>query len=373
MSFSLDLIVDKEKLLALEPEWNELLEISTANNIFLTWEWITTWWNHFGDKRQLYVLVARDSARETLLGIAPLNIHKKKLRGGFLPHRALSFIGSNETAPDHLDFITNPEYENDIKAAFVGYIESTQSRWDVLDFEGVSEHSTIINLLVQQKPSWHYFLSLKENASITLPSSWEIMRANLGKNLRYNIGRYERKMEKEYPKRVQYAKIEDESKVDIIIETLLKFAREVRQTHNEEHTLGSEKMLYFHQKVAVKFLQKDWLRLYTLSIAEKTVAILYCYLHNNSVFYYQTGYDLQWKKYGTGRQILAYGVAQAITEGAKEFDFLRGGHGYKEQWANTIKQDAYLKASYSLYGLLIVILYKADRMIRRILAFLEKK
>ena len=28
----------------LEQHWNELLQSASADTVFLTWEWITTWW-----------------------------------------------------------------------------------------------------------------------------------------------------------------------------------------------------------------------------------------------------------------------------------------------------------------------------------------
>ena len=171
---------------------------------------------------------------------------------------------------------------------------------------------------------------------------------------------------------LQYNKIEDENKVDIVIETLINFAIKVRQTHHEEHTLNNSDMLDFHQEMAKKFLQRDWLSLYTLVVENKIIAILYCYSYNNTIYYYQTGYDLDWKKYGPGRQILAYCVAQAIAEGTKELDFMRGEHAYKEHWANEIKKDRCVKVAYSPYGLLLVTIYKVWDTIRRSLASFVK-
>ena len=55
----------------LEPEWNALLTRSASNNIVLTFEWMSTWWQVFGDRgRQLYILVAREG--DNIVGIAPL-------------------------------------------------------------------------------------------------------------------------------------------------------------------------------------------------------------------------------------------------------------------------------------------------------------
>ena len=34
---------------ALKPEWNDLLRRSYYDNLFLTWEWQSTWWKHLGE------------------------------------------------------------------------------------------------------------------------------------------------------------------------------------------------------------------------------------------------------------------------------------------------------------------------------------
>jgi len=42
-------VVDREEqLLALRPEWDRLLRTSDADNLFLTWEWMFTWWRRLG-------------------------------------------------------------------------------------------------------------------------------------------------------------------------------------------------------------------------------------------------------------------------------------------------------------------------------------
>src|SRR5271157_3500126 len=41
-----------------EKDWNQLLAQSLDNNPFLTYEWLTTWWKHFGKGRELKLFTA---------------------------------------------------------------------------------------------------------------------------------------------------------------------------------------------------------------------------------------------------------------------------------------------------------------------------
>ena len=54
----------------LREEWNALLQSSASNCVFLTHEWMSTWWKHLRETRQLSIVTARESGR--LIGIMPL-------------------------------------------------------------------------------------------------------------------------------------------------------------------------------------------------------------------------------------------------------------------------------------------------------------
>ena len=64
---------DKE-FFKLKKNWNILLEKSENKNIFLTWEWLYTWWKTFKTKKKLNILLAYEET--DLVGIAP--IYSKK-------------------------------------------------------------------------------------------------------------------------------------------------------------------------------------------------------------------------------------------------------------------------------------------------------
>ena len=42
-----ELIEDPDRFRSLRGEWHGLLEQSTSDCPFLTWEWLHTWWTHF--------------------------------------------------------------------------------------------------------------------------------------------------------------------------------------------------------------------------------------------------------------------------------------------------------------------------------------
>jgi CelD/BcsL family acetyltransferase involved in cellulose biosynthesis len=87
-------------------------------------------------------------------------------------------------------------------------------------------------------------------------------------------------------------------------------------------------------RIAERFLKLDLLRLYVLEVDGLIAALLYCYKYKDGLFYYQSGFDLEFAKYSLGTVAFAYAIQDAISEHIKRFDFLRGFHDYKYHWAN---------------------------------------
>ena len=62
-------IQDHASFRSLEHGWNGLLQESTANTIFLTWEWLYTWFRHLNGDRRLCILSI--SQGEETIGLIP--------------------------------------------------------------------------------------------------------------------------------------------------------------------------------------------------------------------------------------------------------------------------------------------------------------
>src|SRR5688500_7422927 len=121
----------------MEVEWNELLSQSRANNIFLRWEWVHTWWLNFRSQRILCIAEARQDGR--LVGIGPLYLE----RNGDARLNELRFC-SDELSPDYLEFILDKEHEADILPNLLTFIMHNSPYWDVLSLDNVRSDSLLI-------------------------------------------------------------------------------------------------------------------------------------------------------------------------------------------------------------------------------------
>src|SRR5215813_11683767 len=112
-----DLINQIDRFADLRAEWIDLLGHSSANNPFLSWEWLHAWWVHLADTRRLQILTARsDDGR--LIGIAPLCAS----RGRWSWLSQLEFLATGWAGSDYMDLIVRRGSEDECAAAFAAWL-----------------------------------------------------------------------------------------------------------------------------------------------------------------------------------------------------------------------------------------------------------
>jgi CelD/BcsL family acetyltransferase involved in cellulose biosynthesis len=88
----------------------------------------------------------------------------------------------------------------------------------------------------------------------------------------------------------------------------------------------------FHREAAHGFCEAGMLRLYRLWIAGAVVGVYYGFHCNGSAYAYLGGFEPDMPRLSPGAQLLHHAIRQAVTDGAHEFHFLRGGESYKYAW-----------------------------------------
>ncbi len=112
-AFTVERITDEAALDAIRDDWNELLQSSRADCLFLTWEWAATWWKYLGAPGRLIVLAVRHQATTgELIALAPFRLRPSRLLHK-QPFPVLEFLGSGFVGSDYLDLIVRQGYESD--------------------------------------------------------------------------------------------------------------------------------------------------------------------------------------------------------------------------------------------------------------------
>jgi CelD/BcsL family acetyltransferase involved in cellulose biosynthesis len=351
-----DIITTDDGLFRLADDWNDLLTESRADTVFLTWEWISTWWANFGEQYLLRVLVARESIDDHLVGIAPLMIEPGVVR-------RLLVLGSPLVAGDYGDFIIRKSREDEVAHAFVETLRNIRG-WNVCQVAGIRPDSLMATHLPALAPRWAIHRHTVGAPYLDLPASWEALVRGVSKRFRHKLGWYPRRLERDHPDRTSFLHIEQETGLDQAMSVLFELHQKVKVSRGITGAFADPLRRKFHREIARLFFRRGWLDLYELRLGQETIAICYCYRYRGTTSFYQTGYALDWSQYQPGQQVIAHAIRAAIDTGMQRFDFLRGTESYKSHWTSTVVDGLTLRIPRGLSGHLEVMAYRVARRIR---------
>jgi CelD/BcsL family acetyltransferase involved in cellulose biosynthesis len=183
---------------------------------------------------------------------------------------------------------------------------------------------------------------------IDLPASWDDFMANLSRSVQKNYQYYRRRLQG------QGAFLEIISNQAEMPEALAEFTR----LHNSRRHQKQQKGIFstsarklFYKEMLQRFTAAGWVELAFLKVVDERVAGVCQFNYGNSIYYYQTGYDVTWEKYSVGFVLNGLLIERAIGAGRSCFEFLRGEEQYKYRLGatrNRYLRDIYLKRGSSL-------------------------
>jgi CelD/BcsL family acetyltransferase involved in cellulose biosynthesis len=334
--------IDEEQFQSLQADWTGLSRLCPDAPVFLSWEWIALWWQHYSKGARMWILIARD-AEGGLAGIAPLLRIRRWL--GPLPVRMLRFVGSGEVCPAHLDVLSRPGEEEGVAAAFSEYLLMSGAAWDLADLGQMAAGSRLASILqaarvkcLEALPTCCPFLRLAED--------WDSFLKRVDKKLRRNLRYFENLIEREHPGGLAIDSITDRDEIERALEVIV----EMHKTTRGYTSFGAPRLQAFHQAIAAVALEKGWLRLYRLTIDGHAAAMLYAFRYGSTVYAYQVGHAADYNRYSSGRLLFAHALRAATEEGAVRFDFLEGDQGYKYEWPSETRLDPHLLLSRNWRG-----------------------
>lgn len=306
---------------ALVTDWKELLKESSSDDVFLTWEWQSTWWRHFGKDKGLRLLAVRGEEND-LVGLASFCIELSP-EG----KRVMRFLGGTDVT-DYLDSIVRSGHEREVCKNTLEFWESTEEEWDLIDLHCLKETSIMLNVLKGLVIESGYSVEVSQEdvcPKIYLPPSWEEYLGFLNKKDRHELRRKIRRIER-LSKSVNGYSIKDPDSLTGGMELFMSLHR---KSATQKGDFMDHRMEIFFRAVARILFQKDWLKLSFLQTDETHVASSLCFDYRNKIYLYSSGYNPKYSSLSPGIVLVAYLIREAIESGRSEFDFLRGREPYK--------------------------------------------
>ena len=322
-----------EEFFQLRDEWNGLLESSASRCVFLTHEWLSTWWKHLSAERKLSIVTVCDSGK--LIGILPLVIRTPQYRR-MMP-RLAEFIASGVIGSDYLDAIVESGREREVLGAFSGEL----CRWGLmLQLSQLRGEGSIVAGLPQilAQDGWLAFgARINVCPFIDLSNhSWDTYLGTLSSSQRYNYNRRLRTLQKTFDLRLDDVRLarDAESALNVVI----TLHRKRWGSIGNSEAFQTAAVTAFHREFVQLAGAQGWLRLLILSLNDVPVAALYGLRYGSTFYFYQSGFDPAYSRYSVGLVMMGLAIKTAIQDGASEYDLLHGDEEYKFHWAHNQRE-----------------------------------
>lgn len=318
----------------LREEWTALLAASAADCLFLTWEWLFTWWKHLAAGRRPSVLTVR--AGGELIAIAPLILGARGWRSLWCV-RSVEFLGTGSVGSDYLDVIVRKGREETAAEALAERL-SRGGRTLRLHQAGAEACVTTALAPRLRRRGWAAELATSDVcpfirlAARTWPSYLAALEPGHRRDVQYAL----RRLARQFDVRLEQARSERERRESLSLLVALHHRRwGGRGGSTAFHTPA---LLAFHDELSRRALERGWLRLFVLRLDGRPAAALYCFRYGRTFAYYQGGFDPAYARYSVGAVMVALSIKQAIEEGAQEYDLLHGSEPYKFRWAREARE-----------------------------------
>jgi CelD/BcsL family acetyltransferase involved in cellulose biosynthesis len=331
---NLETFTEKDVFSTLSTEWNDLLQRSSTDLIFLTLQWQQTWWDAY-HPGELHLVTARDDDGR-LLGIAPWFI--QQLDG----ERVIRTVGCVDVT-DYLGIIADRDHEPAFLESLAAYLTANQDAYDRISLCNIPKAAPILEhwpaMLTQQ--DFQVEIEQQEVCPvITLPASWDEYLSNLNKKQRHEIRRKIRRASGS----TDWYIVGPDHDLDAEIEKFLVLM--AASSEEKAAFLQDEAHVTFFKNMVPRIMEAGWLQLIFLTADGEPAAAYLNFDRNNRIMVYNSGQNIeQFGALSAGIVLLAHAIRHAIEAGRDEFDFLRGDETYKYQMGGQDTTVFKLKAS----------------------------
>ncbi len=304
--------VAREELEGLQDEWQALLDGDRAGKVFRSPVWQRVWIEEFAGGRQPFFLTVRDAGR--LVAVAPL------LRDG----TSLSLVGDHNIC-DYMDFVIAPGQEREVLALLLDTLQ--REDWTEMDLHGLAAGSPTLAILPTLARERGLEVRVDREAvcpQLDLPPTWDEYLAQLGKKNRHELRRKMRRLENTAVS-LHLTAFRAPAAVAEGMNTFLGLMT-LRCDKSQFMTPGMER---FFRDAALALAAEGLITLYILEMNGRSVASVLCFEDEKRVLLYNSGYDPDLSFLSVGLISKALVLRNAIEEGRKHFDFLRGDEPYK--------------------------------------------
>lgn len=320
--------------LDLEPAWRLALQAAEVDHPFLEHCWIKTWWDAFGGRDKLHIVVVRE--RDEILAIAPLIRTTITMFG--MRVRRIGFFYNSHVPRAGFIIVRRPEAAC---RAILDHLLAERGTWDVLQLcqlpLGSPTLATMRELSRQAGLPYGLWLS-GASPYIPLTAGWSRYCDNLATKHRSNLRN-----------RFKRLNLLGEVALETVKEATPQALQEGLQLEEAAWKgvagtaiSGDPQVRAFYENFARRAAEKQWLQLNFLRAGGQRLAFDYSLDYNNQTFLLKLGYDPAVSALSPSNLLLSMTLERAFERGQTEYDFLGEQADWKSCWARDSRPNYWL-------------------------------
>jgi CelD/BcsL family acetyltransferase involved in cellulose biosynthesis len=321
----------------IQRDWNALLEQNQTKTVELSYEWQVTYWKHFNENSELFILIIKEN--EAVVAIAPLKLSNKE-RFGFKV-RTLEFIAASES--NYQDFI----YESnriEILQQFADYLVIHQNIWDSLYLENIPENSPTVNFLRRHGNNNYLLRTDRTDKCVVLEidKTWDEYFKSLSRNAKSKIKKSIRRLEN--IRTFEYFHCSNEEDFSFYLKHLFNLHRKRWNQTQTPSQFNNDKHCNFYLETVPKLFHERKIDLFVLKSGEACLALLYSFECDKVYLLQLLAHDVDYAQCSPSIVMHHFLIKEAFAKGLKIFDF---GHDYpyKNIWSKSFRN----KVSIEIY------------------------
>ncbi len=330
--YEIELIDKIEDFLKIKDEWNYLLKKTDTDVPYLTHEWLTAWWECFGDQNRLAVLLVRNEGE--LCAAAPLMLTMKKKF--FLNLICLRFIGNSLCY--RLNFLIPDDHEK-LLSLILDYVIH-RIKWHIAEFYHIPLYSAVykafMNLLSKKNSVFFSEDMSLLSPYIPLNEPWDSYFKHLSKSFVRTLQKKKRRLDK-----IGYSLLScrglEPSLIQPFLEDVFKVAERSWQHKVGTSIASNEREKRFFTLIAEQFNEYKGLYLYILRIGDDNAAFEYSIKYADVLYTLKKGYDPKYQKFSPGVILDFIQYEDFFKTGCCEIDI--GGHINRDKlsWTSHVR------------------------------------
>ena len=300
-------------------DWSDLVAADPSATLFHTPRYLKLYWEEFGQHAELVLAFAQEDGRT--VGAAAFELAGSTLR----------FLGGTEVT-DYMGPVALPGTEDRFAKELVGAATSVEG-WTEADLRGLPEDSPWLGRLADAAAALGLSVSEEDDSIaplLELPGSFEAYLAGLPGKLRHEIRRKARRLRLEtggYRLGLSSERsLEDD---------LNEFVAMHRASEGPKGKFMKAGMEIFFRRLGESFLPDGVFRLAFLEAGNRKMAVAIAFFFGGTVYLYNSAFAREYRALAPGMVLVADLIDQAVAEGCRRFDMLKGDLGYKYRFGPT--------------------------------------